>query len=121
MGIDAADGEGPGQFPVQGRKEDHGETTAAKEGLELDIPAAGGNNKGGGNGGDTDFNYPEAEYGHTIYCDAADSGTMQAGHPAAGSVGVSEVVGKDGDRPEVSARKGGGSSGGNGVGVRGQA
>ena len=42
VGINAADGEGPGQFPVQGRKEYHGETTVAKEGREMDIPANGG-------------------------------------------------------------------------------
>ena len=35
--------------------------------------------------------------------------------------GVSEVVRTDRDIPEGSARKGGGSSGGNGVGFRGQA
>ena len=31
VGNNAADGEGPGQFPVQGREEYHGETAAAKE------------------------------------------------------------------------------------------
>ena len=118
MGINAADGEGPGQFLVQGCKEDHGETTTAKEGRELDIPAAGGDNEGGGNGGDTDFNSPEAEYSCAIYCDTADHGPMRSGHPEARRAGVSEVVGIDGDIPEGSARKGGGSSGGNGVRVR---
>ena len=44
VGINAAGGEGPGKFPVQGREEDHGETTVVKEGRELDIPADGGNN-----------------------------------------------------------------------------
>ena len=81
MGINTADEEGPGQFPVQGHEEDHGETTAAKEGQELDIPAAGGGNEGGGNGGDTYINSPEVEYGCAIYCDADDYGPMQAGHP----------------------------------------
>ena len=67
VGINAADGDGPGQLPVQGRKEDHGETTAAKEGRELDIPADGENNEGDRNGGDTDLNYTEAEYGLVIH------------------------------------------------------
>ena len=121
VGLNSADGEGPGQFPVQGCKEYHRETTALKEGQELDIPAAGGGNERGGNGGDTDINSPEAEYGRTIYYDAADSGPMRAGHPADRRAGVSAVVRTDGDRSEGSARKGGGISGGNIVGVRGQA
>ena len=110
VGINAADGEGPGQFPVQDREEDHGETTAAKEGRELDIPAEGGNNKGYRNGGDTDLNSPEAEYRRAIHCDAVDSGPMRAGHPLDRRAGVLAVVGTDGDRPEGSARKGGRSS-----------
>ena len=124
MGINSADGEGPGQFPVQGREEYHGETTAAKEGRELDIPADSGNNEVDGNGGDKDLNSPEAEYGRTIHCDAADYGPVRTGHPEARRAGVSAVVGTDGYRPEGSARKGGGSSGGNGnvsgFGVRGR-
>ena len=106
-------------------EEDHGETTAAQEGGELDIPADGGNNEGDGNGGDADLNSLEAEYGRAIHCDAADSGPMQAGHPVARRAGVSAVVGTDGDRPEGSAREGGRSSGrnvnGSRFGVRGQA
>ena len=123
VGLNAKNGEGPGQFPVQVCEEDHRETTAAKEGWELDIPAAGGDNEGGRNGGDTDFNSPEAEYGCAIHCDAADFGPMQAGQPADRRAGVSVVVGIDGDRPEGSAREGGSSSGGNGngFGVRGRA
>ena len=60
MGINSADGEGPGQFPVQGREEDHREETAATEGRELGIPTAGGGNDGGGNGEDTDIYHTEA-------------------------------------------------------------
>ena len=44
VGINAAYGEVPGQFPVQGCKEDHRETTATKEGREMAIPADGRNN-----------------------------------------------------------------------------
>ena len=109
VGLNDVDGEGPGQFPVQGHEEDHGEKTAAKEGQELDITAEGDRN-----GGNTYINSPEAENGRAIHCDAADSGPIQAGHPAARRVGVSAVVGTDGDRPGGSARKGGGSSGRNG-------
>ena len=100
-----------------------GETTAAKGGWEVDIPAAGGDNERGGNGGDTEFNSPKAEYGRAMHCNAADSGPMRADHPADRRSGVSTVVGTDGDRPEGSARKGSGSSGGNGngFGVRGRA
>ena len=81
MGINVADGEGPVKFPVQGREEYHGETAAAKEVRELDIPAVGGNNEGDGNGGDKDINSPEAEYGCAIHCDAADSGPVQKRPP----------------------------------------
>ena len=76
VGINDADGESPGQYPVQGREEDHGETTVVKEGQEMNIPAAVRDNEGGKNGGDTDFNSSEAEYGRAIYCDAANFGPM---------------------------------------------
>ena len=76
-----------------------------KEGKELGIPTAGGGTEEGGNGGDTDINYPEAEYGRAIYCNAADSGPMRAGHPAARRTGISAVVGAGGDRPGGSALK----------------
>ena len=92
-----------------------------KEGPDLDIPAAGGDNEGGKNGGYKDINSLESEYSCAIHCDAADSGPMRAGHPEARRAGVSAVVGTGRDRPEGSARKGGGSSSGNGTGVRGQA
>ena len=61
VSINAVDGEGPGKFPVQGHEEDYGETTVAKEGQDLDIPAVGRDNEGGGNGGDTDLNSLESE------------------------------------------------------------
>ena len=60
LGPNSADGEGPGQFPVQGRKEYHWETTTAKEGRYLGLPTAGGGTEGGGNGGDMDVYYTEA-------------------------------------------------------------
>ena len=41
LGSHSEDGEVPGQFSVQGRKEDHWEATAAKEVQELGIPTAG--------------------------------------------------------------------------------
>ena len=120
MGLNAADGEGPGKFPVQGRNEDHGEATAAKEGRELGIPTAGGGTEGGGNDGDTDINYLEAEYGHAIYCDAADSVPIQAGHPEARNAGVLAVVGAGGDRPGGSTEIGGSISGDIRDGFRGR-
>ena len=61
VGINAADVESPGQFPIQVCEEDHREKTAEKEGRELYIPAHGGNNEGDGNGGDTDLNSLESE------------------------------------------------------------
>ena len=90
-----------------------------KEGRELGIPAVGGNNEGYGNGGDKDINSPEAEYGRTIYCDAANSRPTQAGHLEARRAGVTAVVGTDGNIPEGSAREVGSSSGGSVFRVRG--
>ena len=116
MGVNGADGEGPGQFPVQGREKDHGETAAAKEGRELDLHAVDGSNEGNRNGGDKEINSPEAQYSRPIHCNAADSGPVPTGHPAARRAGVSPVVGIDGDQPEGSAGEGGGSSGGTGSG-----
>ena len=126
MGVNVAYGEGPGQFPVQGSEKCHGETAAAKEGQELDLPTVDGSNEGDINGGDKDINSPEAEYGRAIHCNAADSGPVRTGHPAARRAGVSPVVGPEGDGPEGRAGEGGGSSGGSvngsgyGFGVRGR-
>ena len=118
VGVDGADVKGPGQIPVQGREEDHREAAAAKEGRELGIPAVGGSNEGDGDGGDTDINSPEAEYGRAIHCDAANSRPVRTIHPAARHAGVSEVVGTDGDRLEGSGGGGRGRSGGTGNGGR---
>ena len=119
MGPNSLDGEGPGQFSVQGCEEDHWEKTAAKEGRELGIPTAGGVTEGSRNGGDTDVYYTEAEYSCAIYFDADDSGPMREVHLASRSAGVLEVVGAGGDRPGGSAETGGGISDEIGDGVRG--
>ena len=110
VGPHPEDGEGPGQFSVQGREEDHWEATTTKEGRELGIPTAGGGKEGSGNGGDTYIHHTEAEYGRRIYCDATDSGPMRAGHPAARSAGVLEVVGAFQDRPGGGAKRAAASS-----------
>ena len=88
VGVNGAYGEGPGQFTVQGGKEDHGEEAAAKEGRDLVLLAVGESNEGDRDVGDKDINYPEAEYGREIHCDAADSGPVRTGHPSARRVGV---------------------------------
>ena len=85
------------------------ETAAAEERMELGLPASGGGTGGSGARGDTEVNNTEAEHSRTIYCDATDSGPMRAGHPAAGSEGVSAVVGAGRNRP------GGGDGTGGGV------
>ena len=103
MGPNSADGEVPGQFLVKGCEEDHWEETAEKEGRELVLPTSVGGTERGRNGGDTDVYYMESEYGCAIYCDAANSRPMRAGHPAARSAGVSEVVGAGKNRPGGSA------------------
>ena len=59
LGTHPKDGEGPGQFSVQGREEDHWEATAAKEIREMVIPTAVGSKEGSGNGGDTDIHHTE--------------------------------------------------------------
>ena len=116
VGVDGADGEGPGQLPVQGCEEYHREAAVEKEGRELCIPADGGSNEGDGDDGDTDINSPEAEYSRAIHCDTADSGPVQTVHPTARRAGVSAVVGTYRDSLEGSAGEGGGRSGGTGNG-----
>ena len=76
MGTDNKDGKVPRQFSVQGRVEDHGEAAAAQEGRDLLLPLIGRSNERGSNRSDMDVNPQEAEYGHAIYCDAADSGPV---------------------------------------------
>ena len=97
MGTDGEDGKGPGQFSVQGCAEAHGEVAAAQERRDLVLPFAGRSDEGGRDCSDSDVNAPEAEYGRTIYCDAADSGTVQKGQPTAGRMGSQAVVGTDED------------------------
>ena len=116
VGVNVTYEEGPGHFPVHGCKEDRRETAAAKEGQDLDIPTAGSNNEGDGNDGDKEFNSLEAEHGRAIHWDAADSGPVRTGHPAARRAGDLAVVGTDGDKFEGSVREGGSSRGGTGNG-----
>ena len=118
VGVNGKDGESPGQLPVQDREEDHREAAAMKEVWELGIPAVGGSNEGDGDGGDKDTNYPEAEYGCAIHCDAADSEPVRTGQPAARRAGVSTVMGTDGDRLEGRAGEGSGSNDRTGNGGR---
>ena len=92
IGADGEDGEGFGHFLVQSCAEYHGEATAAREGRDLVLPFVGGRNEGDRDGSDTDINPPEAEYGRAIYCDAADYGPVQKGHPASRRTGSSAVV-----------------------------
>ena len=104
VGVNGADGEGPGKFPVQVSEEDPRETAVAKEGRDMDVPAVGRNNEGDRIGGDKDINSPEAECGRAIHCGAADSGPVRKGHPSARRAGVAAVVGTDWDIPEGSTR-----------------
>ena len=94
---DSEDGEGPGQFSVQGRAEDHREAAAAREGQDMVLPFVGRSNEGDRDGSDTDINPTEAEYGRAIYCDTADSGPVRKGHPEARRAGSLAVVGTYGD------------------------
>ena len=100
MGSDEEDGKIPGQFSVLGRVEAHREASAAREGQDgqdLVLPFVGGSNEGARDRPDTDINPSEAEYGRTIYCDAADSEPVRKSHQAAGRAGSPVVVGTDGD------------------------
>ena len=126
MGVDGEDGEVPGQFSSQGRKEYHGGEAAATEGRELVLSAVVRSNEGDRDGWDTDINLLEAEYGCAIHFDTADYGHVRTYYPAARRAVVSAVVGTGGDRLELSAGEGGrssgrtGNGGGFGFGVRGR-
>ena len=61
-----------------------------------------------GDRGGTEVNNTKAEHGLTIYCDATDSGPMQAGHSAARSAGAPAVVGAGRNRPGGGEETGGG-------------
>ena len=98
MGPDEEDGKGPGQFSVQGCAKTHGEAAASwegRDGRDLVIPLVGRSNEGGRDLPDTDINPPEAEYGRSVYCNAANSGPVRKGHQAAGRAGTPSVVGID--------------------------
>ena len=92
MGPHPEYGAGPGQFPTQGREEDHQETAAATGGWELGIPASGGGTGGNEFQGNKEVGHKEAEHGRAVYCDATNYGTLRDIHSAAGSEGVSAVV-----------------------------
>ena len=76
MGPHSEDVEGPVQLSVQGREESHRETDAAEERQKTGLTASGGGTGGSGARGDTEVDNKEAEHGHTIYCDATNSGPM---------------------------------------------
>ena len=119
MGTHSEDGEGPGHISVQGREGGHWESSVAEERREMGLPACDGGTGGSGARGDTEVNNTEAEHGCAIYCDAADSGPMQAGHSAARSAGVSAVVGSGRNRPGGGKETGGGVNNEIGDGVGG--
>ena len=69
------------------------------------LPVPGGGNEGGGDRADLDIDPPEAEHGHAIYCDSADSGPVRGGSKTAGVTGPNEMVGADRDRLEGAREK----------------
>ena len=69
--------------------------------------------------GDTEVDNTEAEYGRAIYFNTTDSGTMRAGHLAAGGEGVWVVVGAGRNRPGGGEETGGGVNNEIGDGVGG--
>ena len=106
MDIDGKDVKDPGQFSVQVCVKAHGKAATAWERRDMVLPFAGGSEEGGRDRLDLDVNPPEAEYGHAIYCNAADSGPVQKGQPTAGRTGNQAVVGTYGDQLEGSTREG---------------
>ena len=66
----------PGQFPTQGREEDHREAAAATGGWELVIPASGGGTGVSGFLGDKEVGHKEAEHSRVVYCDATNYGPL---------------------------------------------
>ena len=73
MGVDGKNIKCPGCLSRKGSAEAHGETSSTRERWEVVLPVTGRSNEGGRDCSDLDLNPPEAEYGRTIYCDAADS------------------------------------------------
>ena len=114
------DGGGPGQFPKQGRKEDHRDSAAATGGWELGIIVSGGGTGRSGFRRDKEVGHKEAEHGRTVYCDVTNSGPLREGHSAAGSEGVSSVAGTGRYRLGGGEKAGDGGKDGIGVGIGGR-
>ena len=66
----------PGQYLIQGHKENHRESAAAMDGWDLELPVSGGGTEGSGLRGDEKVDHKEAEHGRIIYCNATDSGPL---------------------------------------------
>ena len=76
VGPHSEDGAGPGQFPIQVRKEDHREASAATSRWEMRIPASDGGTGGIGVIRDKEVGHKEAEHGRALYCNATNSGPL---------------------------------------------
>ena len=72
------------------------------------LPVPGRGDEGGGDNADSDVDPSEAEHGRTIYCDAADSGSMRGGSETAGCTGPKEMLGADRYQFEGGRRQSGG-------------
>ena len=117
MGAHPPHGTVPRKFSTRGRTADNGETDEDTGGVGPIIPAAGNSNGGGRLRGDWGLYFKEAEDGHAIYCDTADSRPLQEDGAEDGGMGCLEVVVTGGSQPiECKGAVSGGSGRGGGEG-----
>ena len=76
MGTDPTDRAGAGQFHAQGRAQNHGETAAERVEWEMVLSLSEGGHARGRVYIDPEIHHKEEEHGHTVRCDATNSGPL---------------------------------------------
>ena len=92
MGVDPPHGTGPGKFSSLGRTADKRGASDETGGGGVGIPTSDDSYGEVGIQRDRGLYLKEEEQGYTIYCDAANSGTLQEDSAEDGGLSCSEVV-----------------------------
>ena len=83
----------PGGFPRPGGEETYREAATEEVEHKVVVHLVGGGDIGGGVWANGNLYLTKAEYSRAVYCNAADSGTMQGGREEARGMGGDDVVG----------------------------
>ena len=93
VGFNKKNGICPGCLPGQGSTAADRTEAPPWEGRKMVLPLPSGGSKGGRGCEGQDIGPPETEYGHTIYCDEADSWDLRGGGETVGDTSTTAVVG----------------------------